>query len=292
MDLTWLALEAKTLHGVFAGISFSFLMMLFLIGIILELFKLPMGGTPEVNHLLGRLLIAVILMVALPDIMNLLADFADAVTNQLGSFNKFQYVKLRLKEQLHQLSWSWVSVKDVVLLVISLLSYVALLIGLHLADAIFMYAWMLLYIFSPILTACFVLPVTSGATKTLFKSLIEVTIWKCLWAVMGALVWSMAASQINDPKYQLNFITVIILNLLLFLSLWKVPALTAAFLGGGISQMASGVTGDAAEKGLSLAKGFVVNRVYKKMTKALKDRKFKKNQAQRASNKAKNLQKK
>ena len=130
-----------------------------------------------------------------------------------------------------------------------------MLIGLHMADAIFLYAWVLLYVFSPILTACYVLPITSSATRTLFKSLFEVTVWKCLWAVMGALVWSMAASQVNDPKYQLNFITVIILNLLLFFSLWKVPSMTAAFLGGGISQLASGISGNIWEKGQSLAKG-------------------------------------
>lgn len=270
MDLSWLATEAKTLHGVFASISYSFLLTLFLIGIVLELFKLPLGGTPEVNHLLGRLLISVVLMVAVPDVMNILADISDAVSKQLGSFNDFQHVKDRLKEQLAQLSWSWASVKEAVLLVISLLSYVILLIGLHLADAIFLYAWVLLYVFSPILTACFVLPITSSATKTLFKSLIEVTVWKCLWAVMGALVWSMAASQVNDPKYQLNFITVIILNLLLFFSLWKVPAMTAAFLGGGISQMASNIGGNVWDKSQNLVKNVVQTQAIGKVASAVK----------------------
>ena len=270
MDLTWLATEAKTLHGVFEGISFSFLLTLFLIGIVLELFKLPMGGTPELNQMVGRLLIAVILMVAVPDVMNILADVGDTVTKQLGSFNDFAHVKERLREQLAHLSWSWVSVKDAVLLVISLLSYVVLLIGLHMADAIFLYAWVLLYVFSPILTACYVLPVTSSATRTLFKSLIEVTVWKCLWAVMGALVWSMAASQVNDPKYQLNFITVIIMNLLLFFSLWKVPAMTAAFLGGGISQMASGIGSNVWDKGQNLMKNIVQTHAIGKVATAIK----------------------
>ncbi len=257
MDLSWLATEAKTLHGVFVGFSFSFLLTLFLLGIVIELFKLPLGGTPEVNQLLGRVLVSVIIMVIVPDVMNILADISEHVTHQIGSLNDFQHVKDRLKDQLAELSWSWVSVKDAVLLIISLLSYVVLLIGLHLADAIFIYAWILLYIFSPILSACFVLPITSGATKTLFKSLIEVTAWKCLWAVMGALVWSMAASEINNPKYQQNFMTVIILNLLLFFSLWKVPSLTAAFLGSGISQMASQIGGNMLDKGQSIVKGVI-----------------------------------
>ena len=75
-----------------------------------------------------------------------------------------------------------------------------------------------------------------------------------MWAVMGALVWSMAASQINDPKYQMNFITVIILNLLLFFSLWKVPSITSAFLQGGVSQVAAGLGANLWDKTTSTAK--------------------------------------
>jgi len=254
MDLSWLATEAKTLHAVFQGMFFSVLLSLLLIGIILELFKIPMGGTPEISQLLSRVLIATILMIAVPDVMNLLADFSDGMTAQLGAFNDFQHVKERLKEQLSNLSMSWVSVKDAILLVISLLSYVVLLVGLYFADAIFVYAWLLIYVFSPLLTACFVLPATSGATKMLFKSMIEVTVWKCLWAVMGALVWSMAASQVNDPKYQMNFVTVIILNLLLFFSLWKVPSLTSAFMQSGISQVASGLGNNLWDRTAGFAK--------------------------------------
>lgn len=257
MDMTWLATEAKTLHAVFQGMFFSFLLSLFLIGIVLELFKIPLGGAPEITLLVSRLLIATIIMVAVPDVMNILADIADNLTKQLGAFNDFQHVKERLKEQLSNLSMSWVSVKDAILLVISLLSYVVLLVGLYFADAIFVYAWMLIYIFSPILSACFVLPATAGATKMLFKSMIEVTIWKCLWAVMGALVWSMAASQINDPKYEINFVTVIILNLLLFSSLWKVPSLTSAFLQSGVSQMAAGLSSNLMDKTTSTAKNLI-----------------------------------
>jgi hypothetical protein len=241
MDLTWLATEAKTLHAVFQNMFYSFILALFVIGIIIELFKIPLGGTPEISQLFSRLMLSVIIMVAVPEVMNLLADLSDSLVAQLGSFNDYQHVKERLREQLSQITMSWVSIKDLILLLIGLVSYLVLLVGLYFADAIFVFAWLLIYVFSPVLSACYVLPATAGATKMLFKSLIEVTIWKCMWAVMGALVWSMAASQINDPKYQMNFVTVIILNLMLFFSLWKVPSITSAFLQSGVSQVASGL---------------------------------------------------
>ena len=81
MDISWLASEAQTLHQVFGNLFYLFMTVLLLIGIILEYFKFAIGGTPQFTHLVGRVFIAALLLVALPEIMNLLATFTDAVVN-------------------------------------------------------------------------------------------------------------------------------------------------------------------------------------------------------------------
>jgi hypothetical protein len=48
--------------------------------------------------------------------------------------------------------------------------------------------------------------------------------------------------------------TVIILNLLLFFSLWKVPSLTSAFMQSGISQVASGLGNNLVDRAGNFAK--------------------------------------
>ena len=91
---------------------------------------------------------------------------------------------------------------------------------------------------SPLLVALFVLPVTAGATKQLFRSLFEVCAWKMVWGVLAAILWSFALSDINKPEHDVDFLTAIILNLMLAFSVIITPKITSAFLGGGISQVA------------------------------------------------------
>ena len=48
--------------------------------------------------------------------------------------------------------------------------------------------------------------------------MIEVCLWKICWSVLAALLWSFALSQINDPKYDVDFLSAILLNLMLAFS--------------------------------------------------------------------------
>jgi hypothetical protein len=206
----------------------------------MEYFKFAIGGTPQFTQLIGRVFIAALLLVALPEIMNLLATFTDSVVNELGGFNDFSHVLDRLGDKFKSLSFSWVSVKDMVLILISLLSFFVLYVTVYLADAFFVFSWMLLYVMSPILIALYVLPSTAGATMALFKSLIQVCAWKILWCVICCLLWSFAFSDINQPNQEINFLTAIIVNLMLVFSVLMIPKLTSAFLGGGIAGVADG----------------------------------------------------
>jgi hypothetical protein len=93
--------------------------------------------------------------------------------------------------------------------------------------------------------ALFVLPVTAGATKALFRSLIEVCAWKIVWAVLATLLWSASMSEINNPKYQINFVTAICFNLLLAASLLLTPFIVNAIAGAGITGLMNTVGGIA-----------------------------------------------
>ena len=182
MDMNWLATEAKTLHDVIASIFYVFVLTFLSIAIVMEYFKLPLGGTPQFVTLIGRVFIAAMLFVATPEIMNGLATFTDAVTQDLGGFIQFQHVLSRMGDKVGELSWSWVSVKDSILLLISFLTFFILYLVVYFADAMFMFVWLLLYIMSPVLISLFILPVTAGATSKLYRSMVEVCCWKILWS--------------------------------------------------------------------------------------------------------------
>lgn len=243
MDISWLATEAKTLHEVFASLFYILVLTILTLAVVLEYFKLPIGGTPQFVTLIGRVFIAFVLFIATPEIMNTLASLTDAFTADLGSLTNFKLVFERLGEKLDGLSWSWVSVKDSVLLLVSFLTFFVLYLVVYFADAMFMFVWMLLYIMSPVLIALYILPATAGATTKLYRSLVEVCIWKILYCVFSALLWSFAVSDINKPEAEINFLTAIIVNLMLAYSVAMTPKLTASFLGAGISEVASSFGG-------------------------------------------------
>ena len=208
------------------------------IGIVTEYFKIPLGGLPQFNQLVGRVFIAALLLVATPEIMNMLASVTDSVAKEIGQLNEFKLVLDRMGVRLEHLTFSWVRVKDAILLIISFLTFFLLYVTVYLADSFFVFAWMLLYIMSPVLIALFVLPQTAGATKQLFKSMFEVCAWKMVWGVLAALLWSFALSDINKAETDVTFLTAIILNLMLAFSVMLTPKITSAFLGGGISGIA------------------------------------------------------
>ncbi len=245
-DLSWLSHEAKTLHALFSSIFYSLALVLLLIGVVTEYFKLPLGGMPQFAHLAGRFLVAAMLLNSYPEVSNIIADFTDSLANQIGSLTTFKVVCAKYYDKLLQFHMSWTSIKDSVLMLISFVTFFLLYISVYIADAAITYAWVLLYVFSPLLIALYVLPATSGATKALYRSLLEVGAWKIVWSVLATLLWSAALSQINQPENNVNFITAVSFNLILAGSLLMTPFVVNALAGAGIASLAAQTAGIAA----------------------------------------------
>lgn len=253
-DMTWLAQEAKNIHGIFH--SFFYVMCLFLltVGIVFEYLKWPLGQMPSFAQMVGRMIVAAILLQAYPEITNSIAEITDAISKQLGDMNNFHLVLDRMGEKLSDFSWSWSSFKDMTILVISFLTFFLLYFSVHIADAFYLYAWTLLYVFSPLLIALYILPATASATHALFKSLIEVASWKIVWSVLATLLWSQALSTMNHEGSNISFLTAISFNIILAGSLLLTPFVVHALAGAGISNMTKDI-GALAIGGLALSPG-------------------------------------
>lgn len=239
MDLTWLSQEAKNIHQIFVNDFYLIVTTLLLVGVLLEYFKFPLGGSPAFGILVSRIFIAAMLLAALPEIMNAMTDLTDAISSQFGDMSKFKLVLGKMGEKFKNLSWSWVSVKDSVIIMISFVSFFVLYITIYLADAMFVYTWMLLFIFSPLLIALYILPATAGATKAMFRSMMMVCAWKCVWSVLASLLWSLALSDLNKPEHDISFLSAIILNIMLAYSILVTPKITNMFLVSGIHEAAN-----------------------------------------------------
>ncbi len=243
-DLSWLAQEARNIHAVFESMFYGLAVVLVLVGVISEYFKLPIGGMAFTPELIGRVLIAALLLHSYPEVTNTLSDVTDALASRIGDYNNFSLVTTRMKDKLDTMAWSWTAVKDSIIMLFSFVTFFILYISVFITNAGVIYVWTILYVFSPILIAFFILPATAGATKALYRSLIEVCMWKIVWATLAALLWSSALSDMN--KADINFLTVISFNLILALSLLATPIVVSALASKGMSSMASSAIGTAA----------------------------------------------
>ena len=92
MDLSFVSNQAKEIHALFSGFFYAIVLSLLLLGVLLEYFKWPLGVMPSFTTLIGRALIAAILLNAYPEISNTVAEISDAVASRLGDFNQFKLV--------------------------------------------------------------------------------------------------------------------------------------------------------------------------------------------------------
>lgn len=236
-DLAWLATEARKIHEIFNGYFYVIVTVLILLGIAIEYFKWPIGQVPQFSTLIGRALIAALLLHAYPEITNTIADITDAMASRLGDLNNFKLITDRMGDKVHELSWSWVSFKETLMLLVSFVTFFILYFSIHVADSFYIYVWVMLYVFSPLLIALYVLPVTAPATTALFRSLLEVASWKIVWSVTATLLWSSALSQINAQGSQVSFLSAICFNIILAGSLLLTPFVVHALMGVGVAQM-------------------------------------------------------
>ncbi len=239
MDVNWLSDQAKLIHEIFSSFFYSIVLLMVTLGVVINFFKMPLGQVPEFFQLVGRAIIAAFILAAFPEIMNFLADITDSLAKEIGQINNFSLVVHKLGEKIGTMTWSWVSVKDSILLLISYLTFFLLYVSVYVVDSMYLLVWTLIFIFSPLLIAAFTLPSTATATKGLFQSLIEVCLWKICWSVLAALLWSFALSEINKPEYDVDFLTAIILNLMLAFSVLLTPKIVSGLLKGGLAGQGS-----------------------------------------------------
>lgn len=269
MDFAWLAQEARSVHLIFEGLFFAVVTLLLVVGVFIEYFKFPIGGVPSFVPLLGRAFVATIMLVSFPQFLNIIGDLTDALASRIGELNEFKLVLAKMGDQLDKLTWSWTSVKRMTIVLISFLAFFVLYISVYISEAIYFYSWTLLYIFSPVCFALYVLPQTESAAKGLYKSIMKVASWKIIWAVLATLLWSAALADLDKLGETTGFLTVILFNLMLAASLLLTPLISNMIFSGGFAMAAGKVGGVATGAAMFGAAKLMATTPMKKLTNAL-----------------------
>ena len=139
---------------------------------------------------------------------------------------------------------------DLVISILSLVSFVLLLVARYITVALYYFFWVLLSILSPLMILAYIFPETAGVTKNLYRGLIEVAAWKILWAVMSAMLTSLAFGNIYQTEG--SYLTLMVLNFVIAIALLCTPLMMKSLVGDGIQGMAQTIGTAAAMSFVSM----------------------------------------
>ena len=130
----------------------------------------------------------------------------------------------------------WFSIRKSLIYIFAFTTYLLAYIGVFAVQAVSQFAWAVLYICSPLMIMAYISEKTVSVTSSLYRGIIHISLWKVMAAILGVLLLDFAKSPgYNDQ----DFLTVIIINLCIAISLLLVPFTVKSLLNNGLVDSAS-----------------------------------------------------
>lgn len=204
--------------------------------ICLEFFKLPEAQLGA-GRIIKRAVISVLMLYSFEECLNVMAMISDGVTEKISGIASLKDLLTRLKDNYNSTEVSWLHVREAILYIVSLLSYIVAYLGVVVAEVLIHFVWSILYVVSPLMILMYVSDKTAGVTMNLYKGLINVLVWKVFWSILGVLLLKLAmAPEVASSD---NFLTAVLMNLCIGLSMLFIPFATKSLLTTGFESAAT-----------------------------------------------------
>jgi hypothetical protein len=229
---------AERLHLEFQNMFYVLLPVFFMLAIVFDWFRNP-AGSADFIETLKRAIVATILVVGYQEIANAILAITSGIADRISDMSGLDSIMQMASEKAKTYSMSTTSLllgfNDLVVSIITFLSYVILFIARYITVALYHFMWLFLSILSPILILFHLFRGTSQITVNLFKSLIEVASYKIIWAVLSAMITSLAFGQAYQADG--NYLTIVLINFIIALAMLSTPLVVKSLVGGGLSSM-------------------------------------------------------
>jgi hypothetical protein len=229
----------RDLNLEFQHLYFLLLPVVFGLSLAIEWMKNPVGGPSSID-IVKRVIISTLLLIAFPEIAQLIVTVADGIADKIDKQNTLTTI-IRMageKANTYTLSKSAILLQfnDLFIAVLSFGSYVLLYFARYITIAMYHFFWLFLTVSAPLVLLCNIFPGASSVTKNLFRGMIEVASWKIVWALLSAMLSSLAYGDIY--KTEGTYITLTVMNFVIALAMIATPAIVKSLVGPGIQNMA------------------------------------------------------
>lgn len=229
------------------GLSHLFYIMLpvaILISIVIGYFRF---GDLNQSDIIKRAFVAALLLAAFPETSNLILDICDGIALKIDDMSGLETFLKMAQQKVTSFSFAknvlLLKFDDLIIAALSFISFVLLYFARFLTIALYYFYWTLLSILSPLLILAYVFPGTANITKGLYQGLIEVASWKILWAVMSAMLKSLAFGEAYAA--QGDYLTLIVMNFIIAAAMLGTPSIVRSLVGGGVHSTAKALGASA-----------------------------------------------
>jgi len=231
-----LPVVGKELHGEILKLYWLLIIPYVLVLIVIEFLKDSEKG-PDVKKIIKRTVISMILLFSFEMVLDAVSMIGDGVCERIGGTEKLWEVIKSLGPREESSSGEWFNLRETFIYIFNLASYIVAYLGFFVATALIHFVWTILYICSPLMILMYISESTSFVTKNLYKGIISVICWRVLWSILGALLLKMAMEpELSDTN---NFLTTIIVNLFIGISMLFIPIATKSLIQDGLGSAAS-----------------------------------------------------
>lgn len=241
-------------QDLYHGLSQLFYIMLPVAVLFSVVFGYLKSGDANYPDIIKRSFVAALLLASFPEVSNLILDICDGLALKIDNMSGIETFMRMAEEK----SRSYAVAKNVLLLkfddlfmaILSFGSFLVLLLARYITVALYYFYWVLLSICAPLMILCYVFPKTAGITANLYKGLIEVALWKVIWAVMSAMLTSLSFGNIYQTDG--SYLTLIVMNFVIAIALLFTPMIMRSLIGEGVQATAQTIGTTAALAAVAL----------------------------------------
>ncbi len=251
----------RDLHQEFVRMYYLMLPVFFCLSIAVTWLRSP-GSSIDFVDVLKRAMISTLLLAAFPEISQSIVFVADGIAEKIDSMNTLDAVIQMAKEKSESYPAGSASIllgfNDLLMAVLTFLSFLILFIARYLMIAMYHFFWVFYMVSAPLLLLFNLFPATGNITANLFRGMIEVACWKIVWAILGAMLASLAFG--DAYKTEGAYVTIVVMNFVIAIAMLATPLFVKSLGSQGAQAMSSGIGQQAVAamaavptKGMSLA---------------------------------------
>jgi hypothetical protein len=238
LDTSNLSQTAMQLFSVSRGIFWLALPAALILALLMMYLTNQISGA-KVESILRRLLVAIALLVAFPEISALLTNLDHSLVDAFGGDQSLITLFSKIADQVKAIkdtgALSWIKVGQMGLSLIATASYIILAFVQKFLLLLRLLLWNLLHVLGPIALLGCLFPSFETIPRGVFIGLLEISLWRPLWVILSQLLLGIGFG--TPPSGISDWLDLAIMNFAVAALMVSTPSLVHAFLSGALASV-------------------------------------------------------